>query len=58
MTGKVRFIHTPYLLYRRHEDTKTRTKGMLNRSKRPLWLKIWSRAVVLYYECKFKIKHG
>ena len=58
MTGKVRFIDTPYLLYRRHEDTKTSTKGLLNRSKRPLWLKIWSRAVVLYYVCKFKIKHG
>lgn len=58
MTGKVRFIDTPYLLYRRHEDTKTSTNGLLHRSKRPLWVKIWSRAVVLYYVCKFKLNHG
>jgi glycosyltransferase involved in cell wall biosynthesis len=58
MTGKVRFIDTPYLLYRRHEDTKTSTNGLLHRSKRPLWLKIWSRVVVLYYVSKFKLNHG
>lgn len=58
MTGKVRFIDTPYLLYRRHEYTKTSTNGLLHRSKRPLWVKIWSRAVVLYYVCKFKLNHG
>lgn len=58
MTGKVRFIDTPYLLYRRHEDTKTSTNGLLHRSKRPLWLKIWNRVVVLYYVSKFKLNHG
>ena len=58
MTGKVRFIDTPYLLYRRHEDAKTSTNGLLHRSKRPLWLKIWSRVVVLYYVSKFKLNHG
>ncbi|MBR2167978.1 MAG: glycosyltransferase family 2 protein [Paludibacteraceae bacterium] len=58
MTGKVRFIDTPYLLYRRHEDAKTSTNGLLHRSKRPLWLKIWSRVVVLYYVSKFKFNHG
>lgn len=58
MTGKVRFIDTPYLLYRRHENAKTSTNGLLHRSKRPLWLKIWSRVVVLYYVSKFKLNHG
>ena len=58
MTGKVRFIDTPYLLYRRHEDAKTSTNGLLHRSKRPLWLKIWNRVVVLYYVSKFKLNHG
>ena len=58
MTGKVRFIDTPYLLYRRHEDAKTSTNGLLHRSKRPLWRKVWSRVVVLYYVCKFKLTHG
>lgn len=58
MTGKVRFIDTPYLLYRRHEDAKTSTSGLLHRSKRPLWLKIWNRVVVLYYVSKFKLNHG
>lgn len=58
MTGKVRFIDTPYLLYRRHEGAKTSTNGLLHRSKRPLWLKIWSRVVVLYYVSKFKLNHG
>lgn len=58
MTSKVRFIDTPYLLYRRHEDAKTSTNGLLHRSKRPLWRKVWSRVVVLYYVCKFKLTHG
>lgn len=58
MTGKVRFIDTPYLLYRRHEDAKTSTNGLLHRSHRPLWLKIWNRVVVLYYVSKFKLNHG
>ena len=58
MTGKVQFIDTPYLLYRRHADTKTNTNGLLHRSKRPLWQKVWSRFVVLYYVCKFRLTHG
>lgn len=58
MTGKVRFIDTPYLLYRRHNNTKTATTGLLSRSSRPLWKKCWSRLVVLYYVCIFKFKHG
>jgi len=58
MTGKVRFIDTPYLLYRRHGETKTTTSGLLHRSHRPLWIKVWSRIVVLYYVGKFKLTHG
>lgn len=57
MIGTVRFIDTPYLLYRRHEASCTKTTSLLHRSKRPLWRKIWGRFVMLYYVCKFKI-HG
>lgn len=55
MTGNVLFIDTPYLLYRRHNASSTRTTSLWHRSNRPLWRKIWSRLVVLYYVCKFKI---
>lgn len=58
MTGTVRFIDTPYLLYRRHAGTVTNTNHLLTRSNRPLWCKLWSRIIMLYYVCKFKIKHG
>lgn len=58
MTGTVRFIDTPYLLYRRHAGTVTNTNHLLTRSNRPLWRKLWSRIIMLYYVCKFKIKHG
>ena len=58
MTGTVRFIDTPYLLYRRHAGTVTNTNYLLTRSNRPLWRKLWSRIIMLYYVCKFKIKHG
>lgn len=55
MTGKVRFVNTPYLLYRRHGGTKTSTTDLIHRSKRSLWTKLWSRIVVLYYVSKFYI---
>lgn len=58
MTGKVRFIETPYLLYRRHEDTTTKTTSLIGRSKRPFWRKIWSRIVVVYNIGKFKVRYG
>ena len=54
MTGIVRFINTPYLLYRRHDETATTTSSLWNRCQRSLWRKIWSRFVVLYHVCKFK----
>ena len=58
MIGTVRFIDTPYLLYRRHDDSLTRQGSLLTRSKRPFLLKIWSRLEMLYYVCKFKLTHG
>ena len=58
MTGKVTFMDTPYLLYRRHADCLTRDGNIFTRSKRPLWQKVWSRVEMLYYVCKFKVSHG
>lgn len=58
MTGKTLFVKEPYLLYRRHSGTSTRTTSLIGRSKRPLWKKLWSRVVVLYYICKFRIQHA
>ncbi len=58
MTGTVRFIPKPYLLYRRHQNTTTNTLNLLRRSKRPLWKKIWGRMVIAFYVCKFKLQHG
>lgn len=57
MVGKVRFIDTPYVLYRRHGASQTNTTDLLHRSKRSVGRKIWSRVVVLYNVCKFYI-HG
>lgn len=56
--GKVRFIKTPYMLYRRHDESVTKVGNVLTRSKRPIWLKIWSRIEMLYYVCKFRLTHG
>lgn len=58
MTGCVSFIDTPYLLYRRHDDTVTHDGNLLTRSPRPIGRKIWSRAEMLYYVWKFKRTHG
>ena len=59
MVGKVRFINQPFLLYRRHNSTVTNTQpNLLTRSNRNLFIKIWSRFVVLFHVCKFYIKNG
>ena len=60
MTGTIRFVNTPYLLYRRHADylTQQNNTNLLKRSKRPLWRKLWSRVVMLYYVLKFKCTYG
>lgn len=58
MIGKTLFIKKPYLLYRRHDGTSTKTTSLLNRSKRPIWKKVWNRIVLLYYVCKFRIQYA
>lgn len=57
MIGEVRFIDTPYLLYRRHDNAVSCTGNFATRSKRPLWVKLWSRVVVLWYLLCFRISH-
>ncbi len=58
ITGTVRFIGTPYLLYRRHRQNVTSVENLWHRSKRPLWKKIMNRFVVLYYIGNFYIRYG
>ncbi len=56
--GKVEFITTPYLLYRRHNTALTNISNNLKtRSKRSLFTKIWSRVIVLYNIILFNIKY-
>lgn len=56
--GKVQFIETPYLVYRRHNDTFTNiSTDLKSRSTRPLALKIWSRILMLYHLIMFNIKY-
>ena len=57
IVGKVRFIETPYLLYRRHGATVTQTTNLFHRSNRALWKKIWSRIVVLWAVAEFYLKY-
>ncbi len=57
IVGKVEFIKTPYLLYRRHDMTYTNiSTNLLTRSKRSIIKKIWSRVVVLYHITLFTFK--
>ncbi len=56
MIGTVRFLPTPYLLYRRSDSSFCNTEGLVHRSKRPLWVKIWSRVVVLAHVVRFRMK--
>ncbi len=58
ITGKVLFLHQPLLLYRRHSNALTNIKeSLMTRSKRPLWVKIWSRLVVLSAVVRFYIRY-
>lgn len=57
MIGKVRFIDTPYLLYRRHDNAFSHTGSFAKRSKRPLWVKLWSRVIVLWHVLRFRLGH-
>jgi len=57
MTGKVRFLDEPLLLYRRHDLSRTNLgQTLLKRSKRRLVTKVWSRVVVFYHVAQFKLK--
>lgn len=58
MTGNVKFIDTPYIIYRRHKDTVTSTNSIWTRSSRPLYKKLWNRVVVLFYVIAFYIRNG
>lgn len=56
--GKVKFIDTPYLLYRRHDNALTNIlSGLGNRSNRSFITKVTSRFIVLYNILKFNIKN-
>ncbi len=57
MIGKVKFLPTPYIYYRRHETTETNPMGnLLTRSHRPLGAKVWSRMVVIKEVMNFYIR--
>lgn len=61
MTGSVKFIQEPCLLYRRHKSALSQTgkySSFWSRSSRPLWVKIRTRMVLLYYVCKYRIQHA
>ena len=59
LTGrKVIFLDEALMLYRRHDGTRTETTDIWHRSKRSIWIKVWSRIVVLYYIIKFKYHHA
>lgn len=56
MTGRVYFISDICMLYRRHSSTVTTVGSNLwTRSKRSLWVKIYTRIVLFYYVLHYKI---
>ena len=56
MTGKPYFLEKPFLLYRRHQAALTTLSGpVLKRSGRSLWVKLWSRVVVLWEVLKYLV---
>ncbi len=60
MAGSVKFIQEPCLLYRRHKGALSQTgrySSFWSRSSRPLWVKIWSRLVVLSAVVRFYIRY-
>lgn len=57
MTGKVRFLDEPLLLYRRHDLARTNLgQTLIRRSNRSIIIKLWSRVVVLYHVALYKRK--
>lgn len=58
IVGTVYFIPQPLMLYRRHSQALTNLKGtFLNRSERSLFVKIWSRCIVLAAVCRFYLSY-
>ena len=56
--GKVYFLNTPLILYRRHDKSCTSvSNNFLTRGKRPIHIKIKSRISIIYHLLKFNIKH-
>ena len=56
MTGTPYFLSEPYLLYRRHQAALTALSGpFMKRSQRSVFVKLWSRVVVLWEVMKFRI---
>ena len=56
--GKVKFLNTPLVLYRRHNSSQTSiSNNLLTRSKRPLFIKIQSRISIIYHLTSFYIKY-
>lgn len=58
VTGKVKFIDEPYLLYRRHDGTITQTAGIWGRSKRSLRDKVTTRIDLLWSVSKLALQYG
>lgn len=58
IVGKVCFLETPLILYRRHNNALTSiSNNFFTRSKRPLTTKIISRISIIYHLILFSIKH-
>ncbi len=56
--GKILFLETPLILYRRHDTSLTSiSNNFFTRSKRPLFTKIKSRISIIYHLTKFNIKY-
>lgn len=55
--GKVKFLEKPYLLYRRTDHNVTQLGSILSRSKRPIFMKIYKRIVLLNTISKFYIRY-
>ncbi|HMI00860.1 MAG TPA: glycosyltransferase family 2 protein [Pedobacter sp.] len=55
MTGNVYFTNEAMILYRRHGSTVT--PHGIGKSKRSLFVKLWSRIIVLKYVLKFYLKY-
>ncbi len=56
--GRVKFIETPFLLYRRHKGTVTQTDYILFRSKRSLKEKLKTRYLIIKYILQFRYHHA